>query len=258
MASDELAEEWAEKKIPMEFDFWEMDPGGAEKSSDAFNISILAISRPWIAQLWRDCRYSGLDCWSIDGLPLAMARAVGLMGGLSGGRRALAVDWGYSNTTLCVVGDDRPLYSRRIHDCAFGKVLDAIMHVFGVSLDEAQHLVDTQGVTPLDADPSADSETQAAITNAAADTIDGLVHQLRRTLQFMETQRRHLQPATVWLLGGGASMRNIGPYVEEELKLPVHIWNVSSDSTPIACAVEQRSSVFGAAVALSALAWEAP
>jgi type IV pilus assembly protein PilM len=257
MASDELTEEWSEKKISMEFDFWEMDPGRTEKSSDAFNVSILAASRPWIAQLWRDCRQSGLDCWGVDGVPLAMARAVGLMGGLAGGQRALAVDWGYSNTTLCVVGDGRPLYSRRIHDCAFGKVLVAIMDVFGVSLDEAQHLLDTQGVTPPDSDPSADHETQAAITDAAADTINELIHQLRRTLQFMETQRRHLQPAAVWLLGGGASTRNIASYLEEALKIPVHIWEVSPESTSISCAAGQRAAVFGNAVALSALAWGA-
>jgi hypothetical protein len=59
-----------------------------------------------------------------------MARAVGLLGGTSGGRRALAVDWGFSNTTLCVVGDNRPLYVRRIHDCAFGGVLESIVDVF--------------------------------------------------------------------------------------------------------------------------------
>ena len=52
ISADELAEEWAEQKAAMEFDFWEMEPGPADKNTDAFNVSILAVSRPWIAQLW--------------------------------------------------------------------------------------------------------------------------------------------------------------------------------------------------------------
>jgi Tfp pilus assembly PilM family ATPase len=182
---------------------------------------------------------------------------VALAGGLGGDRRALAVDWGFSNTTLCIVGGDRPLYSRRIHDCAFGRVLDAIMGLLGVTLDEAQHLVDNQGRLPPEADPLADQQTQRAITDAASDTLDKLVRQIRRTLQFMETQRRHLHPAAIWLLGGGASMRNLAPYLTHALKLPVHIWKVSPDATPISCAAGNRAAVFGGAAALSASAWRA-
>ena len=142
--TDELAEEWAELKNPMEFDFWEMEAARGDK--EAFNVSVLAASRLWIGQVWNDCRRAGMDCWAIDGLPLMMARAVGLIGGLGSGQRALAVDWGYSNTTLCIVGDNRPLYSRRIHDCAFGGVLEAVMETFDVTLDEAQHLAETEGL----------------------------------------------------------------------------------------------------------------
>ena len=158
-----------------------------------------------------------------------MARAVALAGGLrpaDGG--LLAIDWGYSNTTLCVVGDDRPLYTRRLHGCGFGKVLDEVCRVFGVSLDEAQHLMDTQGVVaPEEASPHlspdsgkepaglVDKRTQAALTDAAEDTIDELVQQIGRTLRFMDAQRRHLHPAAIWLMGGGASMCNVGPYLSQ-------------------------------------------
>ena len=257
IAADELAEEWSDRKTPMEFDFWEMDAGRTEKTGDAFNVSILAATRPWIAQLWQDCRQTGLDCWAIDGLPLAMARAVGLVAGLAGGRRAMAVDWGFSNTTLSIVGDDRPLYSRRIHDCPFGKVLEAIMEAFDVTLEEAQHLADTQGLATLKAEPGADRPIQAAITEAVSETLEELVRQLNRTLQFTEMQRRYLQPASLWLMGGGASLRNIETYLAESLNLPVHVWKLAADSTPIPCAADHRSAVFGGAVALSALAWRA-
>ena len=256
MVLDELTEEWTGKKLSMEFDFWEMDPGHA--GSEAFNVSILAASRPWVTQVWRDCRHTGLDCWAVDGAPLAIARAVGLLGGADGDRRAVTVDWGYSNTTLCVVGDGRPLYSRRIPGCAFRRVLDAVMDGFGVTLDEAQHLIDTHGVAAAESDETGgDPQVQAAITDAAVDALDELVRQLGRTLQFMETQRRHLHPTSMWLMGGGASMRNIDRYLASALNLPVHVWQMPPAGEPIACARRQRAAMFGAAAALSALAWRA-
>lgn len=255
--ADELSEDWSESQSQMEFDFWEMEPARGEKPSDAFNVSVLAASRPWIGQVWRDCRRSGLDCWGIDGAPLTMARAVAMVGGLGGGRRALAVDWGFSNTTLCIVGDERPLYSRRIQECAFGKVLEAIVDRFDISLDEAQHLAETEGLAAGDESTTTSLDAAAVITAATSNVLDELVRQISRTLQFTEMQRRHLQPAAIWLLGGGASLKNVAPYLSQALSLPVHVVSLKPAEEPILCAAGVRSAVFGNAAALSALAWRA-
>jgi Tfp pilus assembly PilM family ATPase len=169
----------------------------------------------------------------------------------------LAVDWGYSNTTLSIVGDDRPLFTRRIQECAFGHVLDAIVEAFAVTRDEAQHLAEAEGLAMPNAERAAETEIARAISAAAAGTIDELIRQLSRTLQFMEMQRRHLQPSAVWLLGGGASLKNFGPYLSESLSLPVHVVELLPDDQPIACAAGARSAIFANAAALSALAWRA-
>ncbi len=255
--ADELAEDWAELRSPMEFDYWETDLGKTEKGADSFNVNVLATSRLWISQLWRDCRRGGLDCWSVDGLPLAMARTVGLAGGCSGGKRALVVDWGYSNTTLCIAGDHRSLYSRRIHDCSLGRVVDAICKELDVTLDEAQHLIDHEGLLADGGEASNDVATARAITSAASGALDELVRQVSRTLQFAEMQRKHLQPAAVWLLGGGASLRNVGPYLAAALAMPVRIWGLEHAAEPIDCAAGNRAAVFGSAAALSSLVWRA-
>ncbi len=255
--ADELAEDWAGLRNSMEFDFWETEPGRTEKSTDSLNVNVVAASRLWISQVWRDCRRSGLDCWAIDGLPLAMARSVGLVRRSTGGKRALVVDWGYSNTTLCIAGEDRPLYSRRVHNCAFGRVLDAIVDTFHVTLDEAQYLIENDGVFSADRKSDDGTQTAQAITSAVAGTLDELVRQIGRTMQFTEMQRRHLQPAALWLMGGGASMKNIGPYLAGALSLPVHIWTLAPQATPITCAAGNRAAVFGSAAALSSLAWGA-
>ena len=49
--ADELAEDWAELRNPMEFDFWETEPGKTEKGTDSFNVNVLATSRLWISQV---------------------------------------------------------------------------------------------------------------------------------------------------------------------------------------------------------------
>jgi hypothetical protein len=131
------------------------------------------------------------------------------------------------------VGDDRPLYVRRIHDCAFGRVLDSITQVLGVTLDEAQHLADMQGLTA----------TSHAVVDI--DCTRNVAATLERSDDF-ETQ------AAI-----NASLANIDAYLAQSLPLPVHSWQMAAEGAPISCASGQRAALFGGAVALSALAWEA-
>ena len=116
--------------------------------------------------------------------------------------------------------------------------------MFGVSLDEAQHLVDTQGVVAPQPDPLADRQVQKAITDATAETASELVRQLKRTLHFLESQRRHLHADAIWLMGGGASMRNIGPYFDQALNLPVHICGAALQEPPSGETATQRGGGF--------------
>jgi type IV pilus assembly protein PilM len=257
MIANELAEDWAERSATMEFDYWELNVDRDAPTVDGFNINVLAVSRPWISRVNNDCQQARLDCWAVDGGPLATARAVGLAANLRGSARALAIDWGFSNVTLSVVGGDRALYVRRIQQCGFHKCLEAIQAALGVTLDQAQHLASTEGVVSPDVAASGRAEIQSAITAAVADTIDAVVEQIRRTLQFVELQRRHLRPTSVWLLGGGASLRNIGPHLSTILDMPVSIWDVPVEATA-SCALRRgQTALFANAFALSALAWRA-
>jgi Tfp pilus assembly PilM family ATPase len=258
MIANELADDAADRPAPMDFDFWEV--GGDKGAVDGFNVNVLSVSRPWITQVTRDCQQARLDCWAVDGAPLAMARAVGFATRSRSGERVLAVDWGFSNTTLCVVGHGRPLYARRIHDCNFRKCLESIQTTLGVTLDHAQHLVDVHGVVPLDAKPEAaggEHDVQLAVTEAVHETAGRLVEQIQRTLRFVESQRRHLHPSSVWFMGGGASVRNIGQYLSGALRLPVNLWSVPTDPRLDGVGQGRQAALFAEAFALSALAWRA-
>jgi type IV pilus assembly protein PilM len=260
MIASELVDDDAQRAHPIDFDYWELGGEKGIETSDGFNVNVISVARPWIDQVAHDCRRIHLDCWAVDGTPLAIARAVGIAAGPRNGDRAVAVDWGFSNTTLCVVSRGRALYSRRLHDCHFRKCLAAIENALGVTRDHAQHLVDRHGVMLTGADPRSapadEQEIQAALTAAIADVTASLVEQIERTLKFIELQRRYPHPTSLWLMGGGASVRNIGPHLSAALDLPVTIWGLSPDrgqSEPLG----RQAALFGPALALSALAWRA-
>jgi type IV pilus assembly protein PilM len=258
MIASELADDENAQVSNTEFDYWELGGEQGVETADGFNVNVISVSRPWIDQVASDCQRAHLDCWAVDGTPLAMARAVGLTTQQRSGERVLAVDWGFSNTTLSMVGKGRPLYARRLHNCCFRKCLVAIQESLGVTLDHAQHLVDVHGVVApgaSDTTTAGQRDIQAAVTDALADTADSLVEQIERTLQFVESQRRHHHPTQLWLMGGGASVRNIGPYLTKRLELPVSIWNVPTDDRRDGAELGRETPLFAAAFALSALAW---
>jgi Tfp pilus assembly PilM family ATPase len=261
MIASELADDEIEPAVPIEFDYWELGGDKGLETSDGFNVNVMSVTRPWIDRVAADFQRVRLDCWAVDGTPLAMARAVGFATPPRSGDRVVAVDWGFSNTTLTVVGKGRPLYTRRLHDCHFRKCLDAIQDMLGVTRDSAQHLVDVQGVLTAGAASSPDTtgqrEIQAAITDAITDVTASLVEQIERTLRFVESQRRYQHAAALWLMGGGASVRNIGPYLSTALRMPVSIWGVPTDRDADVLAQSRQTALFGAAFALSALAWRA-
>jgi Tfp pilus assembly PilM family ATPase len=135
-----------------------------------------------------------------------------------------------------------------------------------VTRDHAQHLVNVHGVlSPAedarhgDAHPgdAGGPEIQSAITAAVADVVASLVEQIQRTLRFIEQQRRHQQPTSLWLMGGGASMRHIGPHLEAALQLPVTVWRMPRERERESRFHDSQAALFGPALALSALAWRA-
>ena len=255
MIANELADDWANLPFPMEFDFWDLEVDRSVPTAEAFNVDVLAVARPWIAQVAHDCQHARLDCWAVDGGPLAISRAVALIKPLQSGQRVLAVDWGFSNSTLCVVGSGGPLYARTIHQCTFRSGLEAIVTELGVTMDHAQHIADTHGVVHSPDSSGGQDGVQAAVAAVLADPVAELVGEIERTLRFFELQRRHLRPSSIVLMGGGASVRNIGPYLSEMLELPVNIWHMPAESNERGGILGGSISLFGPAVALSTLAW---
>ena len=81
MIAGELAGEESAPSLPTEFDYWEIGGEKGIETTDGFNVNVMSVTRPWIDRVAADCQQARLDCWAVDGAPLAMARAVSLASG---------------------------------------------------------------------------------------------------------------------------------------------------------------------------------
>lgn len=255
MVSAELANEWLEQASRMSFDYWELTAGKDVNETKGANLATLSTTKEWVTQVIEDCRRAGLDCWALDGVPLTIARAVSLVTKLGPSERVLALDWGYSNATLCVVGDHRPLYSRRLSNCGFRNLLDKVGSALGVTLEEAQYLVDRIGLLDPAEEDSSDKEVQSAICDAASVALEELAGEMHRTIRYLEVQRSNLLPNALWLLGGGASMRNLASFVQQAVGLPTHVWKMPHETAGGAPPLPFKTVLLSNAAALSALPW---
>ena len=234
----------------IDFDYWH--PSGAGRAAEAAdNTLAMAIPAVWTAQVAHDMGECGLVGQVLDGLPLAMARAVALGSpGLT--EPVIAVDWGYKNATLCVVRRGQSAFVRALRDCGFATVLSTISRSLDLTADEAQKLLRDWGLP--DRKHQVAEELQTVIEEVAREPLTAFTEELNRTITFLKQQRRSIAPTKLLLLGGGAAVKNIANYLHGKVELPVEVWRLggsrntnSRHHTPI--------EMLGPAIALSALAW---
>lgn len=247
-----IRETLGERLQDREFDYWPAEPAkDAGRGSDS--LSVLSVAHTWARQIALDCRTVGLTARVLDGLPWSLCRAIQLS--KQGGTNQLvaAVDWGWSQATFCVIGQGVPLFVRGLRDCGYQNLVQAVSQALEISRDDTFRLLSQQGLPPTDS--RATDDVQQLLVEIAADSLCGFVDELQRTLAFVQSHRR-LAPQQLTLLGGGATLRHGAPYLADRIGLPVVPWRPSClDQRP----PEARPplELFGPAIALSTLAWEA-
>ena len=254
MIESELAEDWADRATSVEFDFWEVDVPRIAVNENPANVHVVAAPRPWIDQMADDCRSARLDCWAVDAAPMALGRAAALANQGGTPQPVLAIDWGFRSATLVVAARGQPLYTRALRDSQLSHVITAVESQLGVSRDEAQHLLFTYGLITAADEHQPDTELQAAITEAAENTLDALTREVDRTIQFLSTSRAAWLPDAVVLAGGGACIANVEGHLQTRLEMPVAAWRLPG-SSPNGTTDGTSVALFAQAAALSALAW---
>ncbi len=256
MIASELDAIFESESQSREFGFWEINIPKTAGKQDLENVGVLSLPRPWAAQAAIDFSRTRLNCQLLDGLPLALARAVQMTTSpMAAGAPIAAVDLGFSSTTFCIVQDGRPQYTRRVPGCSLGQMIKSVRTTLDVTLDEAQYLLATQGLPDLQNPGGQDEDLRAVIAEAASDALNELVEQLGKTLAYFGAHRPSLSPDRIWLFGGGTTVRGVTPYLARAIPVPVDVWQLprvrGSKNVDAGC----PTSMLATAIALSALAW---
>jgi Tfp pilus assembly PilM family ATPase len=245
MIQNELATLFHEEEADREFDYWDTDDPSESSQIQIDNVNVVSIKSQALEQVIACVSAAGRRCEVVDGLPLALARALELSGEDSPQTPVGIVDWGYSGATVCAVRGGRPLFTRYLRDCGYSLLLSAVANALGLTLAEAQEVLSVYGL------PAADepSDVQDAILEIAGSHLQHLAGQLIKTSAYLRVQRPPLLPTRYWLLGGGATIRNIDAFLSPRLGVPCAVWQLAGSLGP------HPVQMFGPALALSALRW---
>ena len=220
-----------------------------DKGNAPVKSNIIAVPQTWTDELSQEIARCGWSCQTIDGLPLALARAVDMVLPKGNTETWAALDWGYSSATFCVVHQRRPVYVRPLKDCGFHKVVNAIAHELGVSASEGLQLLEQHNLATSEQDESA-----RVILESIAQPLRSLEFELSRTLSHISSLRRNIVPQGVYLFGGGSAINGIAELLSQRLSLPYRVWQLPGQSPDSGTA--RITNLLGPAIALSALAWE--
>ncbi|HEX6963247.1 MAG TPA: hypothetical protein VF175_15375 [Lacipirellula sp.] len=239
------------------FEWW---PTGAHPGK----INVVAAPRAWSDRICADVTASRWNCRVIDALPWALARAASLAKQPDGNRPIAALDWAHGRSTICLVQSGVPVLVRSLKDCGYQNVIGTVAANLRMSEADAETLLQRFGLSSEPGSNAANSPVEhtgrAASTSVIEDILDQplthLAQELRRTLDYWRGVTRGQTPETIYIFGGGGALAGVGSRLSQLLGLPVQPWRLQVEDA--AAEFMPPSCLFGAAVGLSALAWEAP
>ena len=211
-------------------------------------LNVITIPEAWSNQVSGDVAAGRWNCRMIEALPWALARAVGLAAAPAQGPIA-ALDWGYNRATICLVKDGAPAFVRCLKDCGYQQTVAAVEAAFRLPTADAERTLHRYGAGDL-------SGASDALGDALAEVFHRLNHEIRRTLGYWQSQSQGLKPETIYLFGGGASLRGVEERLSPLVELPVRVWNLPPENAADAERLPP-AHLLGPALAASALAWEA-
>ncbi len=223
----------------------------ADNGKPVSKTNVLAVPTAWSEQICTDIANTGWSCQLLDGVPLALARAVALVHGANNHAPTAALDWGFSQATLNVIVDGRPVYARRLKDCSLQRLLTLICTELNVSQQEAQQLLLEHGLSETES-----TEISVLIGELLSAPMQNLVEEIQRTFAHLQGQRRTVSPQSVYLFGGGATIRGLAEYLTQQAGLVHRVWSMDANNPKSNPQTSIPSCLLGPAIALSALAWE--
>ncbi len=233
------------------FDFWETPATGGSPENMA-QVAVMQVRHDAARRLAAGLNAAGLDCQILDGLPCVLARAAQLAIPTPSDSPIAVLDLGYASALLVVAMGGRPLMTRLLRGCGLRALMQPLAAGLNVSADVCHQLLRRYGISL--APHASDADTRARATyELVAQPLDCLTTEIKRTLDYWETRFRSRMPHQMLMMGGGSLVRNLPEYLTAETDLSTCLWKMAAEHGSTG---QADDSLFAAAAALSALAWE--
>ncbi|NOZ41150.1 MAG: pilus assembly protein PilM [Planctomycetes bacterium] len=235
----------------LQCDYWSAP---ATDSKPAWSQA-LTVPRSWTDQLCEDIALAGWNCEAIDGLPLALTRAVRMVSLEDSTTPLAALDWGSGRATLCFIENGQPAYVRCLKDCGLRNMLNALVESLQVTELEAQRLLEEYGISSPEIKES--NDFAHLVQEIISESLKQLTEEIKRSFSHYQYVRRTHGPQHLYLFGGGGMIKNLRSHLSTRLDLETHLWQLPSSSQSLVSCDLRADCLLAQAIALSALAWEA-
>ncbi len=132
----------------------------------------------------------------------------------------MLLDVGHERSLVCVCTREGPSHVRVIRHGGC-EVTEAVAKAYGLEREAAEAKKHEEGLVASSRYPAPTDEA-ARMSEVVAKGFAPLVRDLRRTIQAIRREKR-VRVARIDLLGGGARLRNLAPYLAEQLNIPVSV-----------------------------------
>lgn len=230
-------------------DYWELPANRPRSTTNSYGV--VSLDRSVAIMTANDLLRSGFECRVLDAMPCAIARATCMMKDESDLPR-LAIDLGYQQTTITLVHNEKPMLSRAARSIGLLPFLEQIAQGMEISLADAQTLL-FQLPSSRKAMLAGDTDFANPLQQKLGGFVHALVHEIDRTLHYIQKAHRTMVPKEIVLMGEGTRIQNIAEWLEQQMGLATKTWSLDVSKSIFG---NQPIGTYAVASALSALAWE--
>lgn len=249
LAAGEVISEQLSAADEQEVTHWPARPSRVE--GQLSTVHILSVGSGLATAAAQRLQAAGLECRVVDGRPFSLARAVSLSPSSEPGRTEAAVDWGFNQLAVTLVRDRVPYFTRVLREEGLKHVLASIQAGLKLNHIEATALL-RQFTMDDSVNVPGNRQVYDAVAGFVREPLRKVALQVERTISFATQMDGSLQPARLWLFGGGGMIGGVDQLLASHLDIPTEPWALPS-TTAGPSKVAVAGPLVGEAAALSAL-----